>query len=73
MRRRNHLSISQSKVLSLILNSESPLTQKEILKATRLSLRTVKYALRFLVNKSFVREQIDWQDMRMKKYGGGTK
>lgn len=70
MRRRNNLSSSQSKVLTLILNSESPLTQKEILKETGLSLRTVKYALRFLTGEKLVTEQIDWQDIRMKKYGG---
>lgn len=70
MTRQNNLSRSQNKVLSLIIGSKSLLTQKQILEATGLSLRTVKYALRFLVSKSFVREQIEWQDIRMKKYGG---
>jgi len=66
----NNLSTSQNKVLSLITDSKSLLTQKQILEATGLSLRTVKYALRFLVKNNLAREHLDFRDIRMKKYGG---
>ena len=65
---------SERLVLRLLTDSKS-LTQEEIAEKTKLSERTVKYALKALVSGKLVFENASFCDMRRKNYSikGGVK
>ena len=67
---RTNLSRSQNKILQLILDSRYPLTQKEIAKETGFSARTIKYAIKLLIELNAITEFHDLKDLRIKNYGG---
>ncbi len=56
------------KLIINILESQGPLTQKEIVKTTHLPARTVRYALNRLKNEGFLEMREYFQDARQCLY-----
>ena len=57
-----------AKLVFVVLAHEGPLTQKGLIEKTRLSERTVRYALGRLKNINAVSEQIHFRDARQTLY-----
>ncbi len=63
-----NLRKSEKRVLEVLANSKKNLTQKEIIALTKLSERSVKYALSNLVASGYLGEKSVLSDMRTKRY-----
>lgn len=61
------------KVLEAVNFSKEGICQQEILDRTKLSKRSVKYALKNLKSEGLVSEEAVLSDVRKKKYFGGDK
>jgi transcription initiation factor IIE alpha subunit len=57
-----------AKLVFMVLEQEGTLTQKRLVEETRLSARTVRYALRRLKDINAVNEQISLRDARQMLY-----
>ncbi len=60
--------LSKASVRVLTAIKDNAATQSEILSATRLSIRAVKYAVAELKEKGLVSERINFRDTRKKLY-----
>lgn len=57
-----------AKLVFVVLEHEGKLTQKRLVEETRLSARTIRYALERLKNINAVSEQISFMDARQMLY-----
>ena len=57
-----------AKLVFVVLEHEGTLTQQRLIEETRLSARTVRYAIKRLKNVNAVAEQISFRDARQTLY-----
>lgn len=68
-RKANLISLSpSSKFLLYVLKQNGPLNQKEIIRKTLLSKRTISYCLKRLQEECFIKKYPDPKDKRIKFY-----
>ena len=68
-RKANLISLSpSSKFLLYVLKQNGPLKQKEIIRKTLLSKRTISYCLKRLQEEGFIKKYSDPKDKRIKFY-----
>ncbi|KKN04157.1 hypothetical protein LCGC14_1100290 [marine sediment metagenome] len=68
-RKANLISLSpSSKFLLYVLKQSGPLKQKEIIRKTLLSKRTISYCLKRLQEENFIKKYSDPKDKRIKVY-----
>ena len=62
--------VAFGRVFEVLNNCKTELSQAEIVKATGISIRSVKYSLKILISFSLAYEALVSNDLRRKMYGG---
>ena len=57
-----------AKLVFVVLEHEGTLTQKRLVEETRLSARTVRYALKRLMEINAIEKQMSFKDARQRQY-----